>query len=280
MKKIVLILTILSFSITMFGQNAVDWERRVVRATGIGAPNPNAPNVAVARIGAMNAAKMVALADLIGTIKGMYISSESTVENYMTTSQSIKSQVEGIARGYRLVPRKELGETNAKNPYYALYADGSVSVTVEMSIDGDLSALALGGQQFADNGTGNASYDNSTNNVGENVYTGLVIDCSSINLRPALAPKILDQAGNEIYGSANVSKDFAVQQGMMGYLKNIESAKQNSRVGTNPLIVKAVTASGANSVDIVIDNNTAQKIKDLSSKLNFLRECRVIAIIK
>ncbi len=68
MKRFISIFLVLILASSMFGQNAIDWEKRVVRATGIGAPNPNAPNTAVARAGAMNAAKMVALADLIATI--------------------------------------------------------------------------------------------------------------------------------------------------------------------------------------------------------------------
>ena len=269
MKKFLLVfLMILMSSVTLFGQGAVDWDRRVVSAEGIGAPNPNAPNMAAARAGAINAAKMMALRDLIATVKGMYISSETTVENYMTTSDVVKGQVEGVARAFRQVG----------SPKYL--DDGSVTITIEMSIDGDLSAIAMGGEQFGTTTTGGSVSYNNTPTASGSGYSGLIIDCSAVSLRPALSPKIVDETGKEVYGSANVSRDFAVQQGMMGYLKDLNKAKTNTRIGTNPFVIRAIGTSGSNKTDIVISNADAAKISELAATLNFLRECRVIAIIK
>ncbi|NOR46195.1 MAG: hypothetical protein GQ534_11470 [Candidatus Delongbacteria bacterium] len=268
MKKLTII-TMLIMILSLFAQGDIDWERRVVTASGIGAPNPNMPNMAAKRAGAINAAKMYAVRDLVATIKGMYLSSESIVENYMTTSDVIKTQVEGIAKAYRMVGK----------PKY--FEDGSVEVTVEMSIDGDLSALIMKEQSFDGSApVGEADYKLSDIVGSPDVYTGLIIDCSDVQLRPALAPKILSKSGAEIYGSANVSRDFAVQQGMLGYLKDIEKAKATSRVQNNPYIIKAIGVQGTNKADIVISDEDAAKVKELSANLNFLRECRVIAIIK
>ena len=269
MKKLTIV-TMLIMILSLFAQGEIDWERRVVTASGIGAPNPNMPNMAAKRAGAINAAKMYAVRDLVATVKGMYLSSENTVENYMTTSDVITTQVEGIAKAYRMVGK----------PKY--FEDGSVEVTVEMSIDGDLSALIMKEQQFdGTESVGEADYKLSDITTDTpDVYTGLIIDCSDVQLRPALAPKILSKSGAEVYGSANVSREFAVQQGMLGYLKDIEKAKATSRVQNNPYIIKAIAVQGANKADIVISDEDAAKVKELSSKLNFLRECRVIAIIK
>lgn len=247
--------------------NGIDWANRTITATGIGAPNPDAPNMAVKRAGAINAAKMYAVRDMIATLKGMYVSSESTVENYMTTSDVVKTQVEGIAKAFRMVGK----------PKY--FEDGSVEVTVEMSINGDLSDLVLGEEKFDSNAPVAKEADYKLSDLVPGVYTGLIVDCRAVQLRPALSPKIFDKAGSEVYGSAKVSKDFAVQQGMMGYLKDVEKAKQNSRVVGNPMVINAIGVKGSNKTDIIISDEDAAKIKELSSKLNFLQECRVIAII-
>ncbi len=250
-------------------QDGVNWSNRTVTATGIGAPNPNAPNMAVKRAGAINAAKLVAIRDLIATIKGMYLSSEQTAENYMMTSDVVKTQVEGIAKAFKVV-----GE-----PKY--FDDGSVEVTVEMSINGELSDVFLKEAEFGDTTplVGEATYKLSDLVAEPSVYTGLIIDCRDIQLRPALAPKIFNKSGEEIYGSANVSKEYAIQQGMLGYLKSVESAKDNARVTNNPLIIKAIGVKGTNKSDAIISDEDAAKIKELDSKLNFLKECRVVAII-
>jgi hypothetical protein len=270
MKKFSLI-GILMLTLSLLAQGEIDWERRVVKANGIGAPNPNAPNMAVKRAGAINAAKMYAVRDLMATVKGMYLSSEQTAENYMTTSDVVKTQVEGIARAFQMV-----GE-----PRY--FEDGSVEVTVEMSIDGKLSDLMLKNETFGDT---TPMVEETTYKLSDiapqqpDIYTGLIIDCTDVELRPALSPKVFSQSGKEVYGSANVNKDFAVQQGMMGYLKNVDSAKANARVTNNPFVVKATGVKGTNKADIVISDADAAKIEQLSANLSFLRECRVVAIIK
>ena len=248
--------------------NGIDWANRTITATGIGAPNPDAPNMAVKRAGAINAAKMYAIRDMLATVKGMYLSSESTVENYMTTSDVVKTQVEGIAKAFKMVGK----------PHY--FEDGSVEVTVVMSLSGDLSDVAMGGQSFDTDAPVVSEADYKLSDiVTPGVYTGLIIDCRAVQLRPALSPKVFSKAGTEVYGSANVSKEFAVQQGMLGYLKDVEQAKQNSRVVGNPYVIKAIGVKGTNKADIIISDEDAAKIKELSSKLNFLQECRVIAII-
>lgn len=249
-------------------EDGVNWSARTITATGIGAPNPNAPNMAVKRAGAINAAKMVALRDLLATLKGMYLSSESTVENYMTTSDVINTQVEGIAKAFRVV-----GEPN-------YFEDGSVEVTVEMSMNGELSDILMKENEFGEEKlVGQATYKLSDLTKQPDVYTGLVIDCKPIQLRPALAPKIFNKSGEEIYGSANVNREFAVQQGMLGYLKSVDTAVSNARVANNPLVIKAIGVKGTNKSDIIISDEDAAKIKQLDSKHNFLKECRVIAII-
>lgn len=249
-------------------ENGVNWSTRTITATGIGAPNPNAPNMAVKRAGAINAAKMVAVRDLLATLKGMYLSSETTVENYMTTSDVINTQVEGIAKAYRVV-----GE-----PKY--FEDGSVEVTVEMSMNGDLSDILMKENEFGEGGlVDKAEYKLSDLTAEPDVYSGLVIDCKAVQLRPALAPKIFSKSGEEIYGSSNVNREFAVQQGMLGYLKSVETALSNARVAKNPHVIKAIGVKGSNKSDIIISDEDAAKIKQLDSKYNFLKECRVVAII-
>ena len=250
--------------------DGIDWANRTITATGIGAPNPDAPNMAVKRAGAIQAAKMYAVRDMVASVKGMYLSSESTIENYMTTSDVVKTQVEGIAKAFKMVGK----------PHY--FEDGSVEVTMVMSLNGDLSDVAMGGQSFDADAPVVAEADYKLSDIVDvqpGVYTGMIIDCRAVQLRPALSPKVFSKAGAEVYGSANVSKEFAVQQGMLGYLKDVEQAKVNSRVVGNPLVINAIGVKGTNKADIIISDEDAAKIKELSSKLNFLRECRVIAII-
>ena len=100
----------LSFALTVqaqvsqsFGQNqSVDWSTQTVKASGIGGANPNLPPSAQ-RSSAIRAAKLDAWRNLLETVKGVYLSSETTVRNAMVESDFIKTRVEGIVRNFRQI---------------------------------------------------------------------------------------------------------------------------------------------------------------------------------
>jgi hypothetical protein len=111
------------------------------------------------------------------------------------------------------------------------------------------------------------------------VYTGMVVDARGLQARPAMAPKVLDENGKEVYGSMNVDKEYAVQQGMSGYARDLTAAQSNPRVTNNPLSVKGVKTEGPGRADIVISNADADKIRGASENLTFLKKCRVMIVL-
>ncbi len=274
-----------------FGTNqAVNWSDQIVRAVGIGAPNPNLP-IAAQRTAAIRAAKMDALRNLLETIKGIYLTSETTVRNSMVENDVIRTRVEGLAQNFKQV----------EGPRYM--SDGSVEVVVEMPITGAvLDALLpgqFGGGQFMTAGQmvcptcgqpwpqGRAvppgvtlqQFGGATPMAASGVYTGLVVDCKGLGIRPAMAPKIIDEQGNEIYGSKFVSRQWAVEIGMVGYDKDLNRARQNDRVTNNPLVIRAVQASGQNKTDVVISSADAAMIHQAAANQNFLDKCKVMFIV-
>jgi hypothetical protein len=113
----------------------------------------------------------------------------------------------------------------------------------------------------------------------QGVITGLIIDAKDLSFIPSSSPKILDEDGREIYGSAYISKEWVEKQGMVGYAKSIEEAKANTRVSGNPYIVKAIKATGPNSKDLILSNAEAQRIRDLAKNLNFLDRAKVMIVV-
>ena len=94
-----------------------------------------------------------------------------------------------------------------------------------------------------------------------------------------MAPKIVDEQGNEIYGSKFVSREWAVEIGMVGYDKDINRARQNDRVTNNPLVIKGIQASGQNKTDVVISSTDAAMIHQAAANQNFLDKCKVMFIV-
>ncbi|MEE8555720.1 MAG: hypothetical protein V3T00_07655, partial [bacterium] len=110
-------------------------------------------------------------------------------------------------------------------------------------------------------------------------YTGLIIDARGTGVLPAMSPKVLDPEGREIYGSAYVSREHAVAQGIVGYAKDVDAARQNDRVQGNPLVIKALESKGANKSDLVISESDADALREIAQTQNFMRQTRVMIVL-
>jgi len=113
----------------------------------------------------------------------------------------------------------------------------------------------------------------------QGVVTGLIVDAQDLSFTPSAAPKIMDEDGREVYGSAYVDKEWVEKQGIVGYAKSQSDARANSRVSGNPFLVKAIRVGGANNRDLILSNEDARKIRELSKNLNFLDQARVVIIV-
>ena len=237
----------------------VDWTDQMIREVGIGAPNPNLP-IGAQRASAIEAAKRVALRNLLERVQGMNITSEVTVQEYMVVSDVIYNRVEGAVRGFRVI------DTRYKS-------DGSVEVEVEVPLSGIFSSVL---PDYIPLDGGGMAYDGAPTSA---IYTGLIIDARGLGLRPALAPKVSDQNGMEVYGTGSVSRDYATQIGVVGYEKDLNRARGNERVTNNPLVVKATEVNGNHKTDVVISNQDANTIRAAAQNLNFLQQCKVMIIL-
>jgi hypothetical protein len=113
------------------GNGAVNWTQGVVTAKGSGAPpSKGVTNIAQARLMAERAAKADALRNLLETVKGVRVDSETTVESFTTKSDRVLTRVSGIVIGARLVDTKYL-------------SDGAVEVTMSINMTGELLAVML-----------------------------------------------------------------------------------------------------------------------------------------
>ena len=110
-------------------------------------------------------------------------------------------------------------------------------------------------------------------------YTGLVVDARNIGMEPAMAPRILDESGQEVYGPAFASREYAVQKGMSEYETDFDAALKNQRIGDAPLVVKGLRTNGPHRCDIVVANADATKIRKSSDHLLFLRQCQVVIVL-
>lgn len=247
------------------GEGQVDWADRYIVATGIGAPNPDLPQAAQ-RPGAERAARMAALRNALETVKGMHLNSSTTVQNFMTTNDVITTQVNGYVKGFEQEGR----------PKYM--SDGTVEITMKIPLDGIGSVGdILYGESLGENPS-ITKFDGRKAKKAS-VFTGLIVDCKGLKIKPALSPKVLDESGKEVYGSAYVSREWAIKHGMVGYAKEVSAAAKLDRVGDTPGKIKALRASGDNNTDVVISNEDAASVRSAADNLKFLSECRVVFVL-
>jgi len=94
-----------------------------------------------------------------------------------------------------------------------------------------------------------------------------------------MSPRIFDEDGKEVYGSANVDREYAIQQGMSGYARDLTAAQSNQRVTNSPITVKALKTGGAGRADLVISNTDAQQIRASAENASFMKKCRVMIVL-
>jgi hypothetical protein len=226
----------------------VNWSKKTIIATGSGAPAlKNADNVAQVRLAAERAAKIDAFRNVVEALKGIRINGLDTAAAPLNDAQ-IRTQVQGIVQGCKTVDTR-------------YYSDGGVDVVVKCPLDGGLATVL------------SPTKDRKTlNTTGEAKYTGLIIDAVGLKAQPALAPKV-SEGTTELYAPEMVIPSFLRQHGAAGYARSVDLAKQDARVGKNPLVLKA-SGTGGSPSDLTISAEEAAKLKD--QNLTFLAEARVV----
>ncbi|MGD2091906.1 MAG: LPP20 family lipoprotein [Candidatus Aminicenantes bacterium] len=113
----------------------------------------------------------------------------------------------------------------------------------------------------------------TSKNVDEN-YTGLLIDARSLGLKPVLAPAILNEQKEKIYGVGVIPKTLK-GGAIVDYLSgSVDKVKKYKKVGPDPLLVKGIKA--VNQSDIMISNADTKKV---ASIVDLLEEQKVAVLL-
>ena len=109
-------------------------------------------------------------------------------------------------------------------------------------------------------------------------YTGLIVDCRGLGLKPVMSPVIKNANGEPIYGYKNLDSATVIANGMASYTTDLSKA---SRAGSNPLVVKAVGLDNHNGNPIlsVADANRVL-IENGASGFLDRTECRLCPLVK
>lgn len=239
--------------------NGVDWQRQVLRATGDGPPDVKASNPAQARLGAERSAKEDAFKDLLERAKGLRLRADRTVGEEMAREET-RRKVEDVLRGYKVVDK-----------HY--YSDSGVQLEVEVPLGQLTSALVAPAPTAAPVPV--EAKKEAPAKKAEGKHSGLVVDARKLELAPMLAPRLLDAAGQPLYGVDTLSEEARRTTGVASFVGSLEEARKSTRVGSRPLVLEATRVQ---SSDVVLGPDAAKALAGLEPGV--LAEGRVAILIR
>lgn len=242
--------------------------------TAVGISRPDSRGLAMAR----EAAIMAAQRNLIGTVQGMQIDSNTTMRDLIIADDNVNRRITGTLRGAEII------EEHAES-------DGGYYVKMRVPIYGvgeSIAAAVL--PSILPNSPRNFDSPNLENlspsliqDVQYANYSGVIVDASGFNLTETFSPVIYDSNGRAVYGIENLKNDALIMdQGMVSYSDSLNDETARSRAGNSPLIVKAVGVRGGNNsinnVNTIISAEDADKILLANEKTHMLENCSVVFV--
>lgn len=252
-----------------FKNGGIDWTHGMVWAEGIHAPKDQAGHQASpeARKHYVNRAIDAARANLATILRKLTIHGETTGSDIMGHNREILAQLELMFLSTPVTGKRFL-------------TDGSVEVTVSLPLKGAFSQLILPEEIRQIDPIRPLFTSSPPKKIPPHAaYTGLIVDARGIDATPGLAPRVVTESGEEVYGPSIISREYAVQRGVATYERTLARAGQGLAAGENPLMVTGIGTTEGARTDIVISSRDAARIRSDVAHTTFLSQCRVVIVL-
>jgi hypothetical protein len=237
----------------------IDWSGNRVRATGTGVVDPNNPNRAQARLMAEQAAVAAAQRNLLETVQGVRVNSETIVSNFMTDYDVIYTRVEGIVLN-----------TEPAGPARYDSLSGIVEVELEMEIQ---SPEGISGALNAALGTQWVSAAPMSDQTRDFLwqYSALVFDGAQAGLQPSMYPKIYDTGGNLLLDTSQYASCLgSAGQTAMQFISNLDQILLQPALMLPSLVVNVRQVTGQFGSDIILGSEESDSLGWLKAGLPFV----------
>ena len=262
-----------SLTLMQAAEAAPQWEQGTITAEGFGTP-PAGAYGSKASIMARRAAIVDAQRNLAEQVSGVQVDAETTVENFVISSDLVKTKVSALIKGAVVVEEQ-------------MMPDGAYRVVMSMPMYGSQGLASAIMPAIRDNTPPTPpppviSATITTQIQMGGTYTGVIIDAGGMGLKPSFSPVIYDTNGRAIYGVSNINYDQAISQGMVGYSSSVSSAQTLPRVGATPLVIKAVQVRGGNNstnpVNVVVSVDDGDRILAANQQSQMLMNGSVVFV--
>lgn len=250
--------------VTQKEKGLVDWTQNYVEATGM-AVAPTGTKGAQAKALARRGAMMDLQRNLLEFLVGVQVDARTVMEDFMA-NDTVRTEVHGIIKNVETLEGVWDGESYTVKGRIRM---GQLR-TIIYPVVGATPDVTI----YEDPEPAPAPTKPKPKKVR---YTGLIIDVRHLPYVPAMTFNVYDQKGKPVYGMGFVNQSNYLQSGLCSYFTNINYARGEVSVATNPIVAKAVKLGNGN-VDIIISNSDAAKIR--GSSYDFRKECKVIVVSK
>ena len=262
-----------SLTLMQAAEAAPQWEQGTITAEGFGTP-PAGAYGSKASIMARRAAIVDAQRNLAEQVSGVQVDAETTVENFVISSDLVKTKVSALIKGAMVVEEQ-------------MMPDGAYRVVMSMPMYGTQGLASAIMPAIRDNTPPTPpppviSATITTQIQMGGTYTGVIVDAGGMGLKPSFSPVIYDTNGRAIYGVSNINYDQAISQGMVGYSSSVSAAQTLPRVGATPLVIKAVQVRGGNNstnpVNVVVSVDDGDRILAANQQSQMLMNGAVVFV--
>ena len=287
----------------------INWSEGLVGATGSGILKGKTWN-AQNKIDAYRAAQLDAMRKLVEVMGKVRVDSETTIAQYQEGNDLIRKKVEGVARNFTekdvrfstdgicnvdvIVPINGDGRiadiflsgTDAPRVKdFAVTSTGAVQPAIseepqEKQITSQEKPEPVKEEppaEPAETAT-DTSPSSSAETAPQTTVTGLVVNASGVNVKPALNPQIVSESGEEIYGFKKANRDFRRLNGLASYAPDMKDACLDKRVTEKPFVMNAKSLLKDKPCIIIVSNEEAKKFNDYKNSNRVLEHCRVIIV--
>ena len=273
------------------GQAQINWTTGQISATGLAGPQRGRKSLPLQRRVAM----VDAYRQLAEAVKGVRVTSETTVEMYELVDDSIATELDTFLKGQQIVDEGWLDDQETYR----------VTLTVPLR-------AAEGGSSLTRISVPRATQETEVVNIRvksidspeppvravdvpedqpplpddfptdqKGPFTGLVLDCRGFDLKRAMSPKILTEDEDEVWGTVAAVPEEVLDKGIVGYLPNLAMAldPEQSRAGKNPLVVRIIGRQGSFRANAVVSDDDAKRILDTDHDDKYLKDYKVVFVI-
>jgi hypothetical protein len=263
------------------GDEALKAGYLLVSGLGVGGERPHRGQKEVM---ALRAAQILAYRELLESVQGITISSETTVQNAMA-DEKVRVAVEGVVRGAQTVSKHYDPQKDVATVYVRLPIKGSGSV-MEMLLPHLKTVIPPSPESSMpytpppDAPSAPTPAPTPAPKAAVPSADGLIVDVTAHIFRPALINRILSEQGEILYDPSKIAQEILVERGSGDYTTDTGKAKAilSERGSSNPMTIRAKDV--ARRTDIQVSKEDAVAIFTANQQTNFLEGAKVVFVLK